>query len=204
MTSTTTIPEVSTNEGPGGDDGRIAESAATAEAADSEEETWYTPQDSVEAGRSVKADLLRGTSTLNLTGGVVRLAPKGLWLLVKSKSREGKGGIAKGYSHSLMDTGATNGKFYDAKQLADEIYAVVVNVASKCRYDPASHPAALREADWPRRRHGQVQALHLRLRRPYLPHPHIRQILPNLSAALPSADVDGCCYGGGGSSGRRG
>jgi len=55
MASTTTIPEVSTNEGPGGDDGRIAGSAATAEAADSEEETWYTPQDAVEAGRKAPA-----------------------------------------------------------------------------------------------------------------------------------------------------
>ena len=86
-------------------------------------------------GRAVgQADLLRGTSTLNLTGGVVRLAPKGPWLLVKSR----KGGSAKGYSHSLVDTGATNGKFYDARQLADEIYAVVVDVASKCRCDPAT------------------------------------------------------------------
>jgi len=58
-TTTITIPEVSTNEGPGGDDGRIAESAATAEAADSEEETWYTPQDAVEAGRSITGFSLR-------------------------------------------------------------------------------------------------------------------------------------------------
>jgi len=35
-------------------------------------------------------------------------------------------------------TGATNGKLYDARQLADEIYAVVVDVASKCRCDPAT------------------------------------------------------------------
>jgi len=53
-------------------------------------------------------------------------------------SQEPQRGSAKGYSHSLVDTGATNGKFYDARQLADEIYAVVVNVASKCRCDPAT------------------------------------------------------------------
>ena len=202
MASTTTIPEVSTNEGPGGDDGRIAGSAATAEAADSEEETWYTPQDAVEAGRSVKADLLRGTSTLNLTGGVVRLATKGPWLLVKSR----KGGSAKGYSHSLVDAGATNGKFYDAKQLADELYAVVANVASKCRCNPAT-PRVFAKPIGLDDRGGMVKyklcTSGLRLRRPYLLHPHIRQILPNLSAALPSADVDGR-YGAGGRGGGRG
>jgi len=63
------LPEVSTNEGPGGDDGRIAESAATAEAADSEEETWYTPQDAVEAGRSVKAARAGADGVLKALGG---------------------------------------------------------------------------------------------------------------------------------------
>ena len=59
---------MTTNEGPGGDDGRIAESAATAEAADSEE-TWYTPQDAVEAGRSVKAARAGADGALKALGG---------------------------------------------------------------------------------------------------------------------------------------
>jgi len=53
MASTTTIPEVSTTEGPEDDDARAAESAITAESVDAEEETQCMQQDAVEAGRSV-------------------------------------------------------------------------------------------------------------------------------------------------------
>ena len=160
MASTTTIPEVSTNEGPGGDDGRIAESAATAEATDSEEETWYTPQDAVEAGRSVKADLLRGTSTLNLTGGVVRLAPKGPWLLVKSR----KGGSAKGQRLQPLARGYWRHEWQIIRRQAASGRNLCRGGRRRIEVSlRPSHPADLREADWPRQRHGQVQALHLQL-----------------------------------------